>query len=1606
MVVAVGAVIAPPQPRELNSVMSAMAALDPNYREVYGITQSNLDEGLRRFRAQFATPPANPAVANPDVGANPTEKEKFRLAIDYVLKLENSKSAPAVINAPHDITNGLRVLDLNFPAVARFPVVVNDLFSSKEKAVIDAFTRLAAHHAGNINDAYAAIDAHIVGGLDNSGPRVYPVGGIAFSDEEKAVIKALESHTPGNIGKALKAVNAHVNNPNGLRDVVGVVVNYKAVSKNLMSEEQVAAIDALKVLDIVSAPTEAVEGIKALIKSAKDGGHSESPDQLSEYLNSTNRFRRLPAQGDFKKALVALSKLPGAEGSPDRGLRLLQEAFIEADPSVVALNDLVNPNKLAFDKAQASLNKAKTKAGNRLKITGVDGTLSREALNQAVERSAKEDPVIIALNRELRNLENPLEEKEAAYEAKQKEVDKAVEKHPQILEINADLKAEKDARIAAEKQFEADATALVKDLDTRRLTKNFSKVDSSLLESDKAAQRVNAIIEAREEEKAMLAAIKREVDAYNLAPDDKAKAAIVKKINRITGDESYGDEVSAGFVKAAERIADIFSDKKGEVLPSKKESELTLIVKQVSGDTSVESRAEKIFGELNPQTGMGRIEDFIYITQKALKADTMKDPVPDRLKDLLETGSKDSQAFYKAAFQEVVWKQMTGEEKANLATIYLNEKDGNANSATDLPDPNSLQGIFYAVAKRGGFLDSKLENVKDITDQIAREKQSNGKGAAKSDAKTSGEDLDEAHDVLSRNVRGYLDRKKAGKLYDGRLSEQEGRIEQLESELKKKGHEVPDPIIASSSSNSGRLGSSDTSSSSYEARLEAANSQQSSPSLADVAKSLEGKTVADYSTKDLLDMIKAAVRETVTAMQARNMAPMFHGAPAGNMSYAQGGYYGAPSPFTPGLYGNMGYQMSPTAPLYPQGCPIQQPMLNYGGQSWVPYGNPSVQQFSGPSQQAFNGYSPQQFSGPSNGQASFQNIDESALTAQTADRVFAAMGRDNPISGAKGNSSAGTLNSQSSTDFGASDSSERSESVSKRSALASSRLGIVNEDELKEYLSPPNGSRANSESNILLKEIRGSGRDGKFEILGSGIAVARYENYATFAKHVEEAAKKKFTDGTCESITGEESDTLVSIAKIKAGNRGFSYQVVVSDPRGVRSHSISENDYKKLVESDKTITSHQERLLNKDKLMASIQEKFAMEDPENSQNHKLIKEDQKILLNGCSNQFYLPGSPFASGRKNKLKEMIKNASVTTSNRDEIVVERNRKDNSMVTVSINGNPTNSDGNPKSTYVGVGNDCFIKVNAEYGIIQDSVFKREDDGSYKKINIDSEFFGIGKGSTLAKELGDSEAAKSVIDRFYNTKIIVVKNKGHDQEGNETPKVLQFLANGKTHGLKMSRLEKTIVYPLVTTALITASVFTGGLATAGVGVAALGVAAAAFGGAAAPATFGVIAGSSTLGGLTDRKSTLDEAGDHRKSTLDEAGDQVFGSGRMALEAISKAFKEGSVSKGYGRLAEGAQKRMAESRDRSNKSEENDSKRVDFAQEVFAAPVKIASNTLGLVGGILSTPVVAVAGVVGWMAGNKPSSSPKERDGGFEKNTSQLTNKQKVAALNKVREL
>jgi hypothetical protein len=113
------------------------------------------------------------------------------------------------------------------------------------------------------------------------------------------------------------------------------------------------------------------------------------------------------------------------------------------------------------------------------------------------------------------------------------------------------------------------------------------------------------------------------------------------------------------------------------------------------------------------------------LMEKATKDESQ---VPSRLKDLLETGSKDSQAFHKAALCEVVFKQMDPDQKACLYNHALlnnpnsseedkesarkalqRRKDGGQN--IDLPEEGSLQRIFYDIAVKGGFLDDKREQI-------------------------------------------------------------------------------------------------------------------------------------------------------------------------------------------------------------------------------------------------------------------------------------------------------------------------------------------------------------------------------------------------------------------------------------------------------------------------------------------------------------------------------------------------------------------------------------------------------------------------------------------------------------------------------------------------------------------------------------------------------------------------------------------------------------------------------------------------------------------------------------------------------------------------------
>ena len=1216
-----------------------------------------------------------------------------------------------------------------------------------------------------------------------------------FTFKQQAVINALENHTPGNIGVAVAAVDKRISRvsaagADGLenRNVAGNLALSSTDVIDLLSEKERAAITALRNIDIAKT---LADNIKNLVTRSEGKRHAS----LSDFLNA-NGYVNKPTELE-KNALSALAALSSDGRNPDEGVKILAKSASVLDTLDRAVVDIDNRKDVKSTNKELDAKRGKVRA--KLEKSGINGStaLMGRQLTNAVEEEFVSDPTGITLRKELKDLERILEEKERALKIKNKIIDREAERNPNIMEINRTLSLEKKEFTRAAQEFDQEATVLVGKIDKSLGARNLDVVKESLQENRESVLRAKAILEERQEEKGVFEAIRVERVRYDATAIPAEKAAIAKKIEKINGDEGYGDDFSKVTIpNIAKSVASIFSDEvEGSIDRSSKKKKLSDVIALFEENPTLVNRGNRVFGEIE-EGKMGRLEDFIHTAQKAFQENPATAKAPERLKDLLETGSKDSQAFYQTMFQEVVWKKMTDVEKANLATIYLNEK-GKANSAVDLPNPDSLQGIFYAIAKIGGFLDSKLENVEDITDQIIREKQSKGKGAAKSDA-NSGDDLstDEAHDVITKNFRGYLDRKKAGKLYDGKLSEQEGRIEQLESELKKKGHEVPDPIIASSSSNSGRLGSNDATSSSSRSSKE--------DLFKEFLEFLEWKGEEDKrdpSRRELQSKIREYEQDTRRPFFEDDSRPRrsYGGAPHRYESSYRDDYCDRPRedyrsyrderPYrTDDRRFSRGYNDYRSS-SYRDDNYDERPRPRYDDRHDErrhvgSRGYPEFEEFL-----EFKRKNTDQQASSNSGSRdnSARNTSSSSFSRDHSD---SSSGRDT--------SSSATFSKRSAPEEREEDGKSESKALPRKVYDSNSVGGVDDIEGVKEYLSSSQAGK-NAKGNILIPAICGDnatiqGESGgkPAKILDNGLVVIKYGDINKFRNHLREAEKESsglsLTGKKC--LTGSCPQSLISIVEIQEGNKEPSHVVVVSNSKGVRVHNITEEYYKEyILNAPKGFGKNKSE--NKDELMANyIPKIFDKGEERCALEGKKGEETKKQILKNYGNSLGLPGFP--GGRKDRLKKALNDATFVISDRDEIVIERSKENHSRVVVSINGNVS------KSSYISIGHDCFVKISSKGVIDEENIYKAKKGGGYTDIPVNDK-------SELKKAFASdgSDAGSSVRDILKAREDLDLVVYVHESTNDN--KINTMIKGNVDHGYKLTAAMASLLIPLAPIALAT---------------------------------------------------------------------------------------------------------------------------------------------------------------------------------------------------------
>lgn len=398
--------------------------------------------------------------------------------------------------------------------------------------------------------------------------------------------------------------------------------------------------------------------------------------------------------------------------------------------------------------------------------------------------------------------------------------------------------------------------------------------------------------------------------------------------------------------------------------------------------------------------------------------------------------------------------------------------------------------------------------------------------------------------------------------------------------------------------------------------------------------------------------------------------------------------------------------------------------------------------------------------------------------------------------------------------------------------------------------------------NAMLPQLKGA-FDGKSEqayrILNNGVAIVRYKNVREFNKDIATVGNQRDIDDDLTSITNTKFRALVSAVEITPQNEKPCYKIVVSDGKGVRVNTIKKEEFDKLIEHNQSLTktkdlTDQQKLQNREQFVNTILKEYTPLRTHISD----LKGVKSALLNQVQNEklfgiFPIPG--ILGGRKDRLKRACKTAHFTFSDKDGVVIDQDKFRPYRKTITINGQ------NNEDTYIDLGHDCSVKINAAGQVMEDAIYKLEKDGSRKKVDISGDMFRM--PLTLSSSLVDAlkkpmtkigkfldlfnlnffsddhkdarKRAKDVMKAYKKLELIICTNPDNvnDRSDSESEKTLglSFMALGKTHGLRFSKRERIATTIAVTGVAIGASIASAGIAGAALGVSA-GASASAGGG------------------------------------------------------------------------------------------------------------------------------------------------------------------------------
>ena len=1122
----------------------------------------------------------------------------------------------------------------------------------------------------------------------------------------------------------------------------------------------------------------------------------------------------------------------------------------------VAAVDQSNPKIVKNHQKLRKVKQVKHEEFSDRGIAGRYGFTNKE-IDEVIRDEISSDPKLVALNRQLEEQERILSEKQKKLNGTKRYIDELIDNSPEVQAGNKELKKAREdlGKFKVDWMDHADQYLKVDSVGKEVL----GSVDLAVKQNTEDKERIDAIAKARKKELSDLQGIGVKYAEYEGALTKPEQEKIAGEINRLVGDENYGDEFSDQMVEAGKAIANLFNAK-GKLDKQGKKSAITSAVQDFGdGNRKLKSRAEKVFGPLSRRDAAGRLEDFVDNVEKALEQDLSKTETPKRLQNLLETGSKDSQAFYQTMFHEVVLKKMPAAQMEYFRERAIIEGDIPADderkesarktvseSSVVDPEENSVYDLWYKNAKRGGH----LEDLESHISSRPGAKTGAGAGAGAEDEEYEHDDYE--HDDYEHD--DYDERSKAAKTI------QSSARGSLSREKIRRNRSI----------------------------ISAPGKSEGGTSYQEITNG--GKLTSQLNPADLNTIVSNAVEEVfkrygmispVTPGSHMSSAPAVQGYSPGQPLYYQGAggqfmqllpqqqAFSAHNPFPPQGYG---YGQPPIQGSYqqggghyaPQSYPFAPPM--HGGAPY--FQQPQTYPYPPQMQGGAPYYQPQPYpySPQMQGGAPFPNMDmnvmKSEMTKEIMDKINGDTGAaDNSASRNTSSAIAAREESHSFNDGnGRLNTLERYEEAGRSDIKELPIPKVTFGDATIEQIKVSDVAKQ-----FLLPQIVGDDyglNKHPAKVLNNGLVVIKYGDINNFNDHIDKAAKSHGT-----ALNGGKAKDLISIVEINDYKNASdsTYKVVVSNERGVKIHDIDVKTYKR-------ITCQNEGNLNRpilgesrnnkmEDIMKSMLSEFCNEEHESKMSDKMKKE----LLDDCKNTLFeirgrriaLPG--IYGGRKDKLKAFMDDVSFTfTGNnkdrlgnlvavdkdRQEIVIERDRIKQNRVTVTINGDP---DG--KEALVSIGNGCSVKVKPDGKVVADKIYKTVK-GSLEEIDVGGDIWDSlsFKESPLVKTLKNNDGlslsdakktAKQIMESYNKLELIVCKN------GNKYDDVgLSFMIDGKTHGMELTSREAF-------RAGVAASLVVGGLIGVSGGIAAPAVAVGAVAVAAAPALSAGFTASITAGSI-----------------------------------------------------------------------------------------------------------------------------------------------------------